>query len=278
MQILVLRRSGGPCHVGVKDQGGAEANPLARTGHQERGFSVAPTFMTPPSDPGPSRARPRHVAVLGAAGGLGQGILGVCRASGIGFTAIVRSRPARIADVPEGSRVVVVRSLADRPALTEAFSGADAVLTALGVTAGTRESSALLSANMGSVQDAMLAAGVDRIVIVNTLLSAAPGQPPSRAMRFFSWMPGTMGRGAREQLAVVDALGRGAFASLRWTLVRAGLNARGRDEPPVASADWDGAQNSWSPVSYEAMGRWMLEEAAAGQFIHAAPLVSRRRG
>src|SRR5882762_1169028 len=42
-------------------------------------------------------------------------------------------------------------------------------------------------------------------------------------------------------LDVIDALGRGAFSSLRWTLVRAGLNARGKDERPVASADWDGA-------------------------------------
>lgn len=123
----------------------------------------------------------------------------------------------------------------------------------------------------------MLAAGVDRIVIVNTLLSSVPGQPASRAMRFFGWMPGTMGRGAREQRAVVDALGSGAFSSLRWTLVRAALNARGKDERPVAATSWVGAENSWLPVSYSAMGRWMLEETVANQFIRAAPLVSRRR-
>ena len=86
-----------------------------------------------------------------------------------------------------------------------------------------------------------------------------------------------MGRGASEQQAVVDALGTGAFSSLRWTLVRAGVNARGKDESPVASADWEGALNSWSPVSYEAMGLWMLEEALANKFVRAAPLVSRRR-
>jgi NAD(P)-dependent dehydrogenase (short-subunit alcohol dehydrogenase family) len=224
-----------------------------------------------------SRPLPHHVAVVGAAGGLGQGILSVCRAEGIGFTAIVRSRPERITDLPDGSRVAVVRSLADRAALTDAFSGSGAVLTALGVTATTPERSALLSANMAAVEESMLAAGVDRIVVINTLLTSQPGQPASRAMRFFMWMPGTMGRGAREQQAVIDALGNGAFSSLRWTLVRAGLNARGKDERPVASVDWDGALNSWSPVSYEAMGRWMIEEAAANEFVRAAPLVSRRR-
>ena len=123
----------------------------------------------------------------------------------------------------------------------------------------------------------MLAAGVDRFIVINTLITSRPGKPASRAMRFFSRMPGKIGRGASEQQAVVDALGDGAFASLRWTLVRAGVNSKGRDERPVASTDWDGALNSWMPVSYDAMGRWMLEEAASNDFIRAAPLVSRRR-
>ncbi len=217
------------------------------------------------------------MAVLGAAGGLGQGILAACRDEGVGFTAIVRSRPERIAEVPPGSRVTVVTSLADRPGLAAAFAGADAVLTALGVTATSRDGSASLSANMPVVEQAMRDAGVDRIVMINTLLTSLPGKPASLSMRFFSRMPGTIGRGAREQQSVADALGRGAFSSLRWTLVRGGLNARGRDEPPVASADWAGARNSWMPVSYRAMGRWMLQEAASNAFVRMAPLVSRAR-
>lgn len=225
----------------------------------------------------PAPLPPRHVAVIGAAGGLGQGILSVCRAEGIAFTAIVRSRPERITDVPDRSRVVVVESLADRAALTEAFSGTVAVLTALGVTATASDRSALLSANMVVVKESMIAAGVDRIILVNTLLTSLPGKPASRLMRFFSRMPGNMGRGAREQQAVVDALGEGVFAPLRWTLVRAAVNARGSAERPVASADWPGALNSWWPVSYADMGRWMLEESVANGFVRAAPLVSRRR-
>ena len=232
--------------------------------------------MANPSNPAQPRTLPRHAAVIGAAGGLGQGILRVCRNEGVGFTAIVRSRPERISDVPSGSRVAVVDSLANRGALEQAFAGADAVVTALGVTATSGDRGAFLSANMPQVEAAMRAAGVDRIVVVNTLLARRPGRPASGVMRFFMRFPGRIGRGAREQQAVVDALGKGEFSSLRWTLVRAGLNARGRDEPPVASADWDGAPNSWSPVSYEAMGRWMLEEAVACNFVRAAPLVSRR--
>jgi len=217
------------------------------------------------------------VAVIGAAGGLGQGILAVCRDEGVAFTAIVRSRPERITNVPPGSRVAVITSLADRSALSAAFAGADAVLTALGVTATSQDRSASLSANMDTVELAMLDEGIDRIVVINTLLASLPGKPAGRLMRFFAWMPGTIGRGAREQQAVADALGRGSFSSLRWTLVRGGLNRGGSDERPVASADWAGAPNSWKPVSYRAMGRWMLEEAVANDFVRAAPLVSRRR-
>lgn len=225
----------------------------------------------------PSRPLPHHVVVVGAGGGLGQGILSVCRAEGIRFTAIVRSRPERIADLPDGSCVTVITSLADRDALTEACSGADAVLTALGLTSTSYDQTALLSANMTAVEESMLAAGVDRILMINTLLVSSPGKPPSRTLRFFSWMPGTMGRGASEQQAVGDALAGGAFSQLRWTLVRAAVNVRGNNERPVASADWDGARNSWLPVSYAAMGRWMLEESSANDFVRAAPLVSRRR-
>lgn len=233
--------------------------------------------MTTMTTVSPLQLLPRHVAVIGAAGGLGQGILSVCRAEGIDFTAIVRSRPERIMDVPSGSSVVVVESLADGAGLADAFSGTDAVLTALGVTATTQDRAALLSVNMLTVRDSMTVAGVDRIIMINSLLSSLPGKPASRLMHFFSWMPGIMGRGATEQQAVVDALGEGVFASLRWTLVRAGLNSRGSAERPVASADWPGALNSWSPVSYAAMGRWMLEESVANEFVRAAPLVSRRR-
>lgn len=105
--------------------------------------------MASASPPITPRSMPGHVAVIGAAGGLGQGILRVCREEKIAFTAVVRSRPERVADVPEGPRVVTVASLADQAALTEAFSGTDAVLTAMGVTSTSSDSSALLSANMG---------------------------------------------------------------------------------------------------------------------------------
>jgi hypothetical protein len=147
----------------------------------------------------------------------------------------------------------------------------------MGVTSTSRDRSALLSVNLATVEAAMARARVDRIILINTLLASLPGKPASKALRFFSWIPGTTGRGATEQQAVADALGSGALSSVRWTFVRAGTNARGVDEPPVASEDWNDARNSWLPVSYKAMARWMLQEASANAFVRAAPLVSRSR-
>ena len=132
-------------------------------------------------------------------------------------------------------------------ALTEAFSGADAVLTALGVTSASFDRSALLSTNMATVEASMLAAGVDRFIVINTLLTSPPGKACEPGHALFLVDARQMGRGATEQQAVVDALGGGAFSSLRWTLFGPESILEGRDERPVASADWEGAQTPGCP-------------------------------
>ena len=77
----------------------------------------------------------------------------------------------------------MVTSLADRALLTEAFSGADVVLTAMGVTSTSSDGSGLLSANMAAVEQSMLAAKVDRILMINTMIASPPGEPADRVMR-----------------------------------------------------------------------------------------------
>ena len=220
---------------------------------------------------------PGCVAVLGAAGGLGQAILRACRLEGIRFCAIVRSRPERISDVPSGSRVAVVDDLSDVEMLAASFDGVDAVLSAVGVTRSSSDSRSLLSRNLKSCEAAMCQAGVDRLLLISTLVAAAPGQRPSLMTRLFCWVPGTVGRGAAELQAVPLALGAGALHSVRWTLVRAGVHRRGKDVEPVAALGWGEGRVSMMPVSYDAMARWMLRESVADRFVQQAPLVSRPR-
>lgn len=221
--------------------------------------------------------KPRRVAVLGAAGGLGQALLEVCREQNISFTAVVRSRPERIGHGPLGSRVAVVPNLAATSDLAAAFAGADAVISAIGVTGSSNDSAALLSHHMKSLAEALKTAGVDRLLLISTLLTSPPGKPPTWPMRFFSRFPGNVGIGAREMLAVAGAIGQGALAGLRWTLVRAGVNSKGKNEPPLALREYDKKLISLQPVSYHAMARWMIEEAAANHFVCEAPAVSRKK-
>jgi hypothetical protein len=44
----------------------------------------------------------------------------------------------------------------------------------------------VLSENMETVGQAMAAAGVDRILVINTLLSSSPGKSPTLLLRFFA--------------------------------------------------------------------------------------------
>lgn len=222
---------------------------------------------------------PKSVAVIGAAGGLGSGILAVCRKEGIAFTAIVRSRPERITDVPAGSRVVVITSLADRAALRDAFRGTQAVLSANGPTKASCDSSAFFSTNFDAIEGACNDANVDRFVIINSIAAKKPGGASSFMhwiFPIFAWVPGSMGKGVEEMRNVVKGLGDGAMSSIRWTLVRAAVNGVGEKVPPYASADWTpDSRNSMSPVGYEAMGYWMLEEAHDCKWVKQMPLVSK---
>ncbi|KAI8894784.1 hypothetical protein BC833DRAFT_196810 [Globomyces pollinis-pini] len=218
---------------------------------------------------------PRHVAIIGAAGGLGKGILQTCIEQNIQFTAIVRSRPERITNVPHGSKVVTVASLSDKIALTDAFKGTDAIVTATGATSSSSDETSLLSKNFKTLEESMVDAGVNRIVIVNSIAIASPGEEQSLFGKFMSYIPGVMGIGATELMDVSRALGNGALSSVDWTLVRAAVHQTGVDEEPAAALDWSDKKNSYSAVSYKSMGKWMLQEAFTREFVKKAPLVSR---
>ncbi len=218
---------------------------------------------------------PKHVAVIGAAGGLGQGVLSECIAANVSFTAIVRSGPERITKVPPGSRVAVVSSFHDESALREALEGVDALLIVSGVTAGTSDDKALLSKNLHNVRAAMNGAKIKRVLVINTLILAEPGEPAAWIVRLFKQFPGVVGVGMTDMQGVADALSKGALDGLDWTLVRAGVNAHGSDVRPHATMDW--SEVSFMSVSYRAMARWMLEESVANNYIQKAPLVSRAR-
>ena len=143
--------------------------------------------MTTPTVDSQSRPRPHHAAVIGAAGGLGQGMLGVIRAAGISLAAIGGTQAgSRLTGRAERriSRRCCPVSPPIRPALTDAFAGAYAVRTAIGVTATTHERLRLARGRhrpRWRVQR-LAARQTTGIVMINTLITALRGEAASRAM------------------------------------------------------------------------------------------------
>ncbi len=52
------------------------------------------------------------------------------------------------------------------------------------------------------------------------------------------------------------------------------IDGQSPDAAPGVSLDWNEGKNSWRPLSYQSMGRWMLEEAAANRYVRRSPFVS----
>ena len=106
-----------------------------------------------------------RLVILGATGGTGRLLVEAALERGHEVVAYVR-RPEAVPD-RSGLRVVGGQ-LTDRPALTSALTGADAVLCAIGPT-GVKDlfGADLMQQALPSVADAMVSAGVRRLVLLS---------------------------------------------------------------------------------------------------------------
>lgn len=111
-----------------------------------------------------------RVTIIGASGRVGTLVLS--RALAAGRDVSILSRSPR-SDTPPGVRVVS-GDIRDPAAVTEAITGAAAVISALGARANTVADADALETGMGNVVAAMTGAGVLRLV---TLSGAAVNAP-----------------------------------------------------------------------------------------------------
>ena len=165
------------------------------------------------------------LTVIGATGGIGRALLSQALEAGHDVTAVART-PSRVeADV----RVVAADMTDPDPAaLTSAIEGADAVLSAIGPR--RRTETGIVSRGTAAIVDAMLDAGVRRVLIVAGVgLSTVPkpGRPkPSRRepgagllMNLVTLPLGRMFLGPHMS-DVADAEDHLADSGLDWTSVR----------------------------------------------------------
>jgi hypothetical protein len=122
-------------------------------------------------------AKPRKVAIIGASGTYGEGIL--ARAEEMGIEAIVVTRsPHKFKDV-KPTTTVVEAQLDDEATLIKAFAGCDGVISALGDDRKTRPK----AHNLPHVWNAMKAAGVTRYVGMGSGPMMMPGETPGAFQR-----------------------------------------------------------------------------------------------
>ena len=122
-------------------------------------------------------ARPTKVAIIGASGAYGTGIL--ARAEELGIEAVVVTRsPHKFKDV-KPTTTVVETQLDDEQKLKEAFTGCDGVISALGDDRKKRPK----THNLPHVWTSMKAAGVTKYIGMGPGPMMMPGEKPGRFQR-----------------------------------------------------------------------------------------------
>ena len=122
-------------------------------------------------------AKPLKVAIIGASGTYGSGIL--ARAEEIGVEAVVVTRsPHKFKDV-KPTTTVVEAQLAEEEKLKEAFAGCDGVISALGDDRKKRPK----THNLPHVWSAMKAVGVTKYIGMGSGGMILPGETPGRLQR-----------------------------------------------------------------------------------------------
>ena len=122
-------------------------------------------------------AKPAKVAIIGASGAYGTGIL--ARAEELGIEAVVVTRsPHKFKNV-KPTTTVAETQLADQTKLTEAFTGCDGVISALGDDRKKRPK----AHNLPHVWAAMKAAGVTKYIGMGSGPMMMPGETPGRFQR-----------------------------------------------------------------------------------------------
>jgi hypothetical protein len=122
-------------------------------------------------------AKPAKVAIIGASGTYGAGIL--ARAEELGVEAVVVTRsPHKFKEV-KPTTTVVEAQLDEEDKLKEAFTGCDGVISALGDDRKKRPK----THNLPHVWNAMKAAGVTKYIGMGSGPMMMPGEKPGRFQR-----------------------------------------------------------------------------------------------
>ncbi len=126
---------------------------------------------------GTNVAKPIKVAIIGASGTYGKGIL--ARAEAIGVEAVVITRSPHKFKGEKPTTTVVEAQLDEEEKLTKAFAGCDGIISALGDDRKARPK----THNLPHVWNAMKAAGVTKYIGMGSGPMMMPGEKPGGFQR-----------------------------------------------------------------------------------------------
>ena len=165
-------------------------------------------------------AKPVKVAIIGASGTYGKGIL--ARAEGIGVKAVVVTRsPQKFQDV-KPTTTVVEAQLDEEEKLKEAFTGCDGVISALGDDRKKRPKTHTLP----HVWKAMKAAGVTKYVGMGSGPMMMPGEKPGGGQRTIHRLLSVLKRFGVDLLEQNEwerdslLMGKNGACGITWVLTR----------------------------------------------------------
>ncbi len=213
-----------------------------------------------------------NIVVLGASGQCGREL--VKQAVERGHRVVAVGRASSRLDVPDGVQVVRCE-LQDEPALSAAFSGADLVISAIGLNLpglspfATAEVPGLLSAAAPVIVAAMKQAGVPRLLAIS-----AGGVGDSAAVMpwFYKWIVAmTSMRRLYPELEAMEAV----FSSsgLEVCCVRPTTLTSG---PATGKAVVATKLVGQADVSRADLAMWMLDAAEGGSFEQFGPVITAR--
>ncbi|MFI9508113.1 NAD(P)-dependent oxidoreductase [Nocardia sp. NPDC052566] len=158
------------------------------------------------------------LVVFGANGRTGRHVVRQAIDRGHTVTAAIR-RPDEFPFTAPGLRVVRADAL-DGETVTDAVTGHDAVISALGGTY-TRKPVSVFSRGMGNITNAMTAQGIRRLVCVSSVCVAGKAAPGETAIFRLLLLPILLelGRTAYRDMHRMEDIARNS--GLDWTIVRA---------------------------------------------------------
>ncbi len=223
-------------------------------------------------------AKPRCVALLGATGAYGGGVLRRAVTTGVEVVVIVRNPDKLI--LPEGAKnvTVVKAELDDIDILTEAFRSVDGVISALSMGVKAKRGAFSPKSKNPNIFKAMKSADVRKFVVISGASSPVPGDwtRPSAWFRYLIShliLPADL---IKENIAESKALFNGTNGSddIDWVIVR---TARVDKERTYAGAGVSERGLVSLIVSPEDVGEFCLFAVASDEYNGKAPFVGTRR-